>query len=87
MKIWVRSLESRSGLRIWPCQELGCRSQTHLGSCGNGSGCRLQLQMLLLHKIKISVEINTVLEILAIRAFVGGRQSGEVKGRENDEID
>ena len=30
---WVRSLVSLSGLRIWCCCELWCRSQMRLGSC------------------------------------------------------
>ena len=30
---WVRSLASLSGLRIWCCCELWCRSQMLLGSC------------------------------------------------------
>ena len=33
MKLQVRSLTSLSGLRIWCCHELRCRSQTLLGSC------------------------------------------------------
>ena len=32
MRLWVRSLASLSGLRIWRCHELWCRSQTHLRS-------------------------------------------------------
>ena len=32
MRLWVRSLASLSGLRIWRCHELRCRSQTWLGS-------------------------------------------------------
>ena len=33
MRLWVRSLASLSGLRIWQCRELWCRLQTRLGSC------------------------------------------------------
>ena len=33
MRLWVQYLASLSGLRIWHCRELGCRSQTWLGSC------------------------------------------------------
>ena len=33
MKLWVQSLAPLSGLRIWCCRELWCRSQTWLGSC------------------------------------------------------
>ena len=33
VKLWVRSLASLSGLRIWHCHELGCRLQIWLGSC------------------------------------------------------
>ena len=32
MRMWVRSLASLSGLGIWCCRELWCRSQTRLGS-------------------------------------------------------
>ena len=32
MRLQVRSLASLSGLRIWCCRELWCRSQTWLGS-------------------------------------------------------
>ena len=32
MRLWVRSLASLSGLTIWCCHELWCRSQTWLGS-------------------------------------------------------
>ena len=32
MRLWVPSLASLSGLRIWRCWELWCRSQTWLGS-------------------------------------------------------
>ena len=32
MKMQVQSLASLSGLRIWCCHELRCRSQTQLGS-------------------------------------------------------
>ena len=32
MGLWVQSLASLSGLRIWHCRELWCRSQTRLGS-------------------------------------------------------
>ena len=32
MRIWVRSLTSLSGLRIWHCCKLLCRLQTWLGS-------------------------------------------------------
>ena len=32
MRTWVPSLTSLSGLRIWGCCELWCRSQTRLGS-------------------------------------------------------
>ena len=45
--MWVQSLTSLSGLRIWCCCELWCRSQTRLGSHiagGCGVGWRLQLQ-------------------------------------------
>ena len=33
MRLQVRSLALLSGLRIWRCCELWCRSQTELGSC------------------------------------------------------
>ena len=33
MAFWVQSLASLSGLRIWCCRELWCRSQMGLGSC------------------------------------------------------
>ena len=33
MRLPVQSLASLSGLRIWSCCELWCRSQTWLGSC------------------------------------------------------
>ena len=33
MRMWVWSLVLLSGLRIWHCRELWCRSQTRLGSC------------------------------------------------------
>ena len=33
MKLRVRSLASLSGLRIWHCRELWCRSQMRLRSC------------------------------------------------------
>ena len=32
MRLWVRSLASLSGLRIWRCHELWCRLQMRLGS-------------------------------------------------------
>ena len=32
MKLWVQSLALLSGLRIWCCHELWCKSQTWLGS-------------------------------------------------------
>ena len=32
MRMWIWSLASLSGLRIWYCRELWCRSQTWLGS-------------------------------------------------------
>ena len=32
MRLWVQSLASVSGLRIWHCLEMWCRSQTRLGS-------------------------------------------------------
>ena len=32
MRMWVQSLASLSGLRIWHCHELWCRLQTWLGS-------------------------------------------------------
>ena len=32
MRIWVQSLALLSGLRIRPCQRLGCRSQRQLRS-------------------------------------------------------
>ena len=32
MRLWVRSLALPSGLRIWHCHELWCRSQTQLRS-------------------------------------------------------
>ena len=32
MRLWVRSLASLRGLRIWRCRELWCRSQTWPGS-------------------------------------------------------
>ena len=31
MRMWVRSLASLGGLRIWCCQDLWCRSQMWLG--------------------------------------------------------
>ena len=31
-RLWVRSLASLSGLSIWCCRELWCRSQMQLGS-------------------------------------------------------
>ena len=33
MRLWVQSLASLSGLRIWCWCELWCRSQMQLGSC------------------------------------------------------
>ena len=33
MRLWVQSLASLSGLRIWRGCELGCRLQIQLGSC------------------------------------------------------
>ena len=33
VRMQVRSPASLRGLRIWWCRELGCRSQTQLGSC------------------------------------------------------
>ena len=33
VRLWVRSLASLSGLRIWHCRELWRRSQMRLGSC------------------------------------------------------
>ena len=33
MRLWVRSLDSLSGLRIQLCCELWCRLQTWLGAC------------------------------------------------------
>ena len=33
MRLWVQSIPSLSGLRIWRCCELWCRSQMWLGSC------------------------------------------------------
>ena len=33
MRIWVQSLALLSGLRIWHCRKLRCRSQMRLGSC------------------------------------------------------
>ena len=32
-EMWVQSLFSLGGLRIWCCYELWCRSQVRLGSC------------------------------------------------------
>ena len=32
MRLWFSSLALHSGLRIWRCHELCCRSQTWLGS-------------------------------------------------------
>ena len=32
MRLWVRYLASLSGLKIWPCHELWCKSQIWLGS-------------------------------------------------------
>ena len=32
-RLWVQSLALLSGLRIWRCPELWCRSQTQLRSC------------------------------------------------------
>ena len=31
-RLWLRSLASLHGLRIWHCRELWCRSQRKLGS-------------------------------------------------------
>ena len=33
VRIWVQSLDSLRGLRIWRCHELSCRWQMWLGSC------------------------------------------------------
>ena len=33
MRLRVRPLASLSGLRIWRCHKLWCRSKTRLGSC------------------------------------------------------
>ena len=33
MRLWDQSLALLSGLRIWRCRELRCRSKTRLGSC------------------------------------------------------
>ena len=33
MRLWVRYLALLSGLRIWHCHQLWCKSQTWLGSC------------------------------------------------------
>ena len=41
MRTWVRPLASLSGLRIWRCHELWCRSQTQLGSHVTVAVCRL----------------------------------------------
>ena len=43
MRMQVRSLASLSGLRIWRCHELWCRSQTQLGSCIAVAVVQLQL--------------------------------------------
>ena len=32
LRLWVRSLASLSGLKIWHCHKLWCRSQMRLGS-------------------------------------------------------
>ena len=32
VRVWVQSLDSLSGLRIWHCHELQCRSQMQLRS-------------------------------------------------------
>ena len=32
MRTWVQSLASLSGLKIWRCHELSCRSQVRLGA-------------------------------------------------------
>ena len=44
MRLWVWSLASLSGLRIWHCHELWCRLQTRLGipsCCGSSVGKQL----------------------------------------------
>ena len=38
MRMWVRSLASLRGLRIWSCHKLWCRLQTQLGSGVAGAG-------------------------------------------------
>ena len=43
MSMWVQSLASLSGLRIWCCRELWFRSQTWLGSCITVDGVGWQL--------------------------------------------
>ena len=43
MRLQVWSLSSLSGLRIWHCCELWCRSQTHCSGCGVGRQQQLRL--------------------------------------------
>ena len=46
MWTWVQSLALLSGLRIWRCRELWCRSQTRIQCrCGSGVGQQLQLHL------------------------------------------
>ena len=45
IRLWVRSLASLSGLRIWCCHELWCRSQMRLGSCIAIYGCDVGWQL------------------------------------------
>ena len=45
MRLWVRSVASLSGLRIWRCHELWCRSKKQLRSGVAVCVCGLQLQL------------------------------------------
>ena len=38
MRMWVGSLPTHSGLRIWCCHELWWRLQRRLGSCVSAAG-------------------------------------------------
>ena len=48
MRSWVRSLALLSGLRIWRCPELWCRSQMHFGYGVRCCGCGVGWQQYLL---------------------------------------